>query len=56
MDSEKPVREADKTWIHVEPYLYKNADSGRYYLRFSRQGFRSLRTNRVTVARLRSSA
>jgi len=55
MDSEKPAKEADKTWINVEPHLYKNADIGRYYSRFSRQGFRSLRTNRMTVARLRSA-
>ncbi len=44
---------ATKTWIYVEPYLFKNASSGRYYSRFFRQGFRALRTNRVTVARLR---
>lgn len=52
----KPVqaaKTADKTWIYVEPYLYKNADSGRYYSRFGRQGFRALKTNRVSVARLR---
>jgi integrase len=47
------ARKADKTWVYVEPYLYKNADSGRYYSRFGRQGFRALRTDRISVARLR---
>lgn len=53
METKQPVETADKTWIYVEPYLYKNADSGRYYSRFGRQGFRALKTDRVTVARLR---
>jgi len=45
--------QATKTWIYVEPHLFKNASSGRYYSRFFRQGFRALRTNRVSVPRLR---
>ena len=53
MKTKQTAKTADKTWVYVEPYLYKNADSGRYYSRFGRQGFRALKTDRVTVARLR---
>jgi site-specific recombinase XerC len=53
MKTKQTAETADKTWVYVEPYLYKNADSGRYYSRFGRQGFRALKTDRVTVARLR---
>ena len=53
MNTKHTAKTADKTWVYVEPYLYKNADSGRYYSRFGRQGFRALKTDRVTVARLR---
>lgn len=53
MKTKQAAETADKTWVYVEPYLYKNADSGRYYSRFGRQGFRALKTDRVTVARLR---
>ncbi len=53
MKSEQSGKATDKTWVYVEPYLYKNANSGRYYARFGRQGFRALKTDRITVARLR---
>ena len=53
MKSMQAAETATKTWIYVEPYLYKNAGSGRYYSRFGRQGFRALKTDRVSVARLR---
>jgi len=53
MKTKHTAEAADKTWVYVEPYLYKNADSGRYYSRLGRQGFRALKTDRVTVARLR---
>ncbi|MEO6873879.1 MAG: tyrosine-type recombinase/integrase [Opitutaceae bacterium] len=53
MKTKQAEETADKTWVYVEPYLYKNADSGRYYSRFGRQGFRALKTDRVSVARLR---
>ncbi len=53
MKSMQAAETATKTWIYVEPYLYKNADSGRYYSRFGRQGFRALKTDRISVARLR---
>ena len=52
MKTKQTAKTADTTWVYVEPYLYKNADSGRYYSRFGRQGFRALKTDRVTVARL----
>jgi len=53
MKMEHTVETADKTWVYVEPNLYKNTNSGRYYSRFGRQGFRALKTDRVTGARLR---
>jgi hypothetical protein len=53
MKKRQTVETSDKTWVYVEPYLYKNADSGRYYSRFGRQGFRALKTDRISVARLR---
>ena len=53
MKTEQTAETASKTWVYVESYLYKNADSGRYYSRFAGQGFRALKTDRITVARLR---
>ncbi len=41
------------SWERTEPYLYRNRESGRYYVRFAGQGFRALGTDRVSVARLR---
>jgi len=47
------MKTPDKTWIYIEPYQYKNGSSGRYYERFGRQGFRALKTDRISVARLK---
>jgi len=43
-------------WVHIQPYLYRNTGSGRYYSRLGRQGFRTLKTDRLTVARARLTA
>ena len=44
------------TWIHAGENLYRNSDSGKYYVRVKRAGkqiWRALKTDKITIARLR---
>jgi len=42
-------------WLYIELGIHKNEGSGKYYSRLGRQGFRTLKTDKISVARLRLS-